>query len=115
MSSDSVLERYGVPPELLLVLGASFQPKAVWLTGIRTIGEHAPDVPWDIVVVVDDARRHLTDRIVSWDACEALSELGIPVKLVVVTEAHLASLWNVANTIGRDLARRGVRLDVPVV
>ena len=101
------------PIELRPVVQAvarGLQPVELWLFGSRARGDHRPDSDWDILAVLDDdALDAALDPLTAW---EIARDLTVPVTLLTTTRSELASIWNLVNTLGYDLAREGVKLRV---
>ena len=101
-----------LPAALHEQLLARFQPVALWLFGSRARGASGPGSDWDVVVVVKDRDEPLTDPVHGWRAAVSARDAGIASTILVTTESSLRSIWGLPNTIGYDLAREGLPVDV---
>jgi predicted nucleotidyltransferase len=82
----------------------------VWLFGSRARGENRPDSDWDVLAVVrDDARFDVDDPVLAWRIAR---DSGVPSTLLVTRKSDLENIWGQVNTLGYDLAREGLRIDV---
>jgi predicted nucleotidyltransferase len=102
-----------VPGELaplVATIMAALEPVDMWLFGSRARGNPRPDSDWDLVVVLgDDAPEADCDPRLCW---HLQRQSRINADVVVTRRGDLEGVWGVPNTIGFDLAREGVRLDV---
>jgi hypothetical protein len=102
-----------VPGELAPLVAsimAAMAPVDMWLFGSRARGNPRPDSDWDLVVVLrDDASESDCDPRLCWDLQR---QSRVNADVLVTRRGDLAAVWGVPNTIGFDLARDGVRLDV---
>jgi len=95
---------------LLDVLRKRIQPVEVWLFGSRARGENRPDSDWDLLAVVrDDAHFDVDDPVLAWRIAR---DSGVPSTLLVTRKSDLEDVWGRVNTLGYDLAREGLRIDV---
>jgi hypothetical protein len=101
------------PPALrhfLDVLGKTIQPIEVWLFGSRARGENRPDSDWDVLAVVrDDTHIDVDDPVLAWRIAR---DSGVFSTLLVTRESDLKDIWGQVNTLGYDLAREGLKINV---
>lgn len=101
------------PPALRRLLAAvqeRIQPVEIWLFGSRARGDYRPDSDWDLLAVVsNDAPVNVDDPILPWRVARSS---GVPSTLLLARKSDLDSIWGHVNTLGYDLAREGVRIDV---
>ena len=108
-------ERPAIPPPpalkgLLNVVRERIQPSEIWLFGSRARGDHRPDSDWDLIAVVrDDASFDVDDPVLPWRIAR---ESGVPSTLLVTRRSDLDDVWGRVNTLGYELAREGLRIDV---
>jgi uncharacterized protein len=95
---------------LLKLIENRIQPIEIWLFGSRARGEHRPDSDWDVLAVVsDDAAVDVDDPVLAWRIAR---ESGVPSTLLMTRKADLDGVWGRVNTLGYDLAREGLRINV---
>lgn len=95
---------------LLDVMRARLQPVEVWLFGSRARGESRPDSDWDLLAVIrDDAEVDADNPVLGWRIAR---ESGVPSTLLLTRKSDLEDVWGQVNTLGYDLAREGLRIDV---
>jgi predicted nucleotidyltransferase len=113
---DAMLTRPVIRPpteldRLLFAIREQLDPIDVWLFGSRATGRCRPDSDWDLLVVLpDDAEPDIVDDpVVVW---RISSETDVPSTVLAARQSELAEIWGLVNTVGYDLAREGVRLNV---
>src|SRR3712207_1453367 len=96
---------------LLKAVKEQLRPRQVWLFGSRARGDHRPDSDWDLLAVVpDDAPPEIVSNpVLAWQIAR---DSGVPSTLLTARESDLRDVWGHVNTLGFDLAREGIRLDV---
>ena len=96
---------------LLTAVREHLHPLEVWLFGSRARGNHLPDSDWDLLAVVsDDASPEITDDpVLPW---RIVRESGVRSTLLTARKSDFEDVWGRVNTLGYDLAREGIRLDV---
>ncbi|MBA3519763.1 MAG: nucleotidyltransferase domain-containing protein [Rhizobiales bacterium] len=102
------------PPELAGLLAAvheQLEPLEIWLFGSRARGTCGPDSDWDLLVVVpDDATPDVAENpTLTWRIAR---DSGVPSTVLATRQSDLEDIWGQVNTLGYDLAREGIRLDV---
>jgi predicted nucleotidyltransferase len=102
------------PPELAGLLSAireQLKPVDVWLFGSRATGRCHPDSDWDLLAVLSDDAAPETEQspILAW---KISVESGVPSTLLAARQSEVDEIWGQVNTLGYDLAREGIRLDV---
>lgn len=95
---------------LLQIIAERMHPLEIWLFGSRARGDNRPDSDWDLLAVVpDDASSDFDDPLVAW---QIVKDSGLETTLLVTRKGDLAAVWGRVNTLGYDLAREGLRIDV---
>ena len=61
------------------------------------------------MVVADDARLDVDDPVLPWRVAK---KSGVPSTLLLTRKSDLDDIWGRVNTLGYDLAREGLRIDV---
>jgi predicted nucleotidyltransferase len=102
------------PPKEVLPLIDKVQndlhAEQIWLFGSRARGDNRPDSDWDLVAVIDDdAPERFRCAEAAW---KIANTVPIRATLLCTTCVELKALWGVPNTIGYDLAREGILLNV---
>jgi hypothetical protein len=96
--------------KLLEVVEERIGPSEIWLFGSRARGDNRPDSDWDLIAVVrDDADFDVDDPVLPWLIAR---DSGVPSTLLVTRRSDLDDVWGQVNTLGYDLAREGLRIDV---
>jgi predicted nucleotidyltransferase len=96
---------------LLSAIREQLDPVDVWLFGSRATGRCRPDSDWDLLVVLpDDAAPEIADDPVA--AWRISSGSEVPSTVLAARQSELEEIWGQVNTLGYDLAREGIRLDV---
>jgi predicted nucleotidyltransferase len=89
---------------------AELAPTDIWLFGSRARADAGPGSDWDLVVALPEERAGLSeDPAIGW---RLQRESGVMADLILAAASDIAALWGIPNTIGYDLARDGIRLDV---
>jgi predicted nucleotidyltransferase len=95
---------------LLDIVQQRIEPVEVWLFGSRARGEDRPDSDWDLLAVVgDDSHIDVDDPVLSWRIAK---DSGVASTLLVTRKSDLEDVWGQVNTLGYELARDGLRIDV---
>lgn len=103
------------PPEelagLLATVREQLEPLEIWLFGSRARGNNRPGSDWDLLAVVaDDATPDIAgDPTLTWRIAR---DSGVPSTLLAARQSDVEDIWGQVNTLGYDLAREGIRLDV---
>ena len=96
--------------DLIDIVRKEIRPLEVWLFGSRARGDDRPDSDWDLLAVVaDDAPLNVDDPILPWRVAKSS---GVPSTLLLTRKSDLDDVWGRVNTLGYDLAREGLKIDV---
>ena len=96
--------------DLLDIVRKEIGPIEVWLFGSRARGDDRPESDWDLLLVVaDDTRLDVDDPVLPWRVAK---KSGVPSTLLLTRKSDLDEVWGRVNTLGYDLAREGLRIDV---
>lgn len=111
MRRRPVIEPPAALTPLLSAVRDQIRPVEVWLFGSRARGDHRPDSDWDLLAVVsDDAPPEIaSDPVLAWRIAR---DSGVRSTLLTTRESDLQDVWGRVNTLGYDLSREGIRLDV---
>ncbi len=111
MRNRPVMEPPADLAPLLLAVRDQIRPVEVWLFGSRARGTCGPDSDWDLLVVVpDDATPDVAENpTLTWRIAR---DSGVPSTVLATRQSDLEDIWGQVNTLGYDLAREGIRLDV---
>ena len=111
MRSRPVIEPPADLAPLLSAVRDQIRPVEVWLFGSRARGDHRPDSDWDVLAVVpDDAPQEIaSDPVLAWRIAR---DSGVRSTLLTTRVSDLQDVWGRVNTLGYDLSREGIRLNV---